>query len=103
MRIEHRNVRFPTSFHNLGFVVPMPVLLELSIGVCACACVCMCKEGALDSLDFFVKKKHHKNQANKWDFFVVYASSKLQSRSSRLKILLRFHLGKQFSMGFLHV
>lgn len=42
------------SFHNVGFVVPMPVLLELSTGACACACVCMCREGALDGLDFFL-------------------------------------------------
>ena len=60
MRIENRNVRLPVSFHNLGFVVPMPVLLELSIGACACACVCMCREGALDGLDFFLKKTPQK-------------------------------------------
>lgn len=49
---------------------------------------------------FFSLKKHHKNQPNKWDFFVVYASSKLQSRSTRLKILPLFHQGKQLFMGF---
>lgn len=43
------------SLHNPGFVVPMPVLLELSTSVCAY--VCMCKEGALDGLDIFLKKK----------------------------------------------
>lgn len=46
------------SLHSLSFVVPMPVLLELSISVCVC--VCMCREGALDGLDFFLKKKTNK-------------------------------------------
>lgn len=69
--------------------------------VCMWACV-MCREGALDGLDFFFfsLKKHHKNQPNKWDFFLVYASSKLQSRSTRLKIPPLFHQGKQLFMGF---
>lgn len=64
----------------------------------------MCREGALDGLNFFFffffLKKHHRNQPKKWDFFVVYASSKLQSTSTRLKILPLFHLVKQLSMGF---
>lgn len=86
------------SFHNLGFVVPMPVLLELSIGACACAC--MCREGALDGLDFFLKKNTTKTKQTNGTFFVVYASSKLQSRSSRLKILLFFPCRKAALCGF---
>lgn len=99
MRVEHRNVGFPMSLHSLGFVVPMPVLLELSIG----ACVCVCREGTLDGLDFFLKKNTTKTKQTNGTFFVVYASSKLQSRSLRLKILLLFHLGKWLSVGFLHL
>lgn len=45
------------SLHNPGFVVPMPVILELSTSVCAY--VCMCKEGALDGLDIFLKKNQN--------------------------------------------
>lgn len=71
--------------------------------VCMWACV-MCREGALDSLDFFfsffLKKNTTKTNQTNGTFFVVYASSKLQSRSTRLKILLLFHLGKQLSVGF---
>lgn len=40
------------SLHSPGFVVPMPVLLELSTPVCTY--VCMCKEGALDGLHIFL-------------------------------------------------
>lgn len=87
------------SLHSLSFVVPMPVLLELSISVCVC--VCMCREGALDGLDFFLKKTNKKPQTNGTHF--VYASSKLQSRSLRFKILLLSHLGRRLSVGFLHL
>lgn len=57
------------SFHDVGFVVPMPVLLELSIDMCVCVCVYACREGALDGLDFFLKKKPQKT--NKWDFICL--------------------------------
>lgn len=82
MRVENRIARFPLSFHSLGFVVPMPVLLELSVGARVCV-----QRRCTGWSGFFSYKNHHKNQTNKWDFFVVYASSKLQSRSLRLKIL----------------
>lgn len=63
----------------------------------------MCREGALDGLvffSFFLEKTPQKTTKQMGRFLVVYASSKLQSRSTRLKILLLFHLGKQLSMGF---
>jgi len=47
----------------------------------------MCREGAREGLDFFFLKKPTKTKQTNGTFFVVYASSKLQSRSSRLKIL----------------
>lgn len=72
-----------------------------SPSVCVCACVCMCREGALDGLDFFLKKTNKKPQTNGTHF--VYASSKLQSRSLRFKILLLSHLGRRLSVGFLHL
>lgn len=49
---------------------------------------------------FFLKKTPQKPTKQMGLFFVVYASSILQSRSTRCKILLLFHLGKQLSMGF---
>lgn len=71
--------------------------------VCMWACV-MCREGVLDGLDFliFSLKKNPPQKPTKQMglFLVVYASSKLQSGSTRLKILLLFHLGKQLSVGF---
>lgn len=72
------------SLHNPGFVVPMPVILELSTSVCAY--VCMCKEGALDGLDIFLKKNQNiqkKQPTTPQMRLFVHASSKLQSRSLR--------------------
>lgn len=62
------------SLHSLSFVVPMPVLLELSISVCVC--VCMCREGALDGLDFFLKKTNKKHKQMGLILFMPVANYK---------------------------
>lgn len=49
---------------------------------------------------FFLKKTPQKPNKQMGLFFVVYASSKLQSRSSRLKILLFFPCRKAALYGF---
>lgn len=66
------------SFHDVGFVVPMPVLLELSIDICVCVCVCVyaCREGALDGLDFFLKKKTTKTKQMGLYLFMPVANNK---------------------------
>lgn len=54
---------------------------------CVCMWVCvMCREGALHGLDFFfpLEKTPQKPTKQMGLFLVVYASSKLQSRSTRL-------------------
>lgn len=84
------------SLHSLSFVVPMPILLELSIGVC----VCVCAEKVHWMVWIFFLKNNKKTQTN--GTYFVYASSKLQSRSLRFKILLLSHLGRRLSVGFLH-
>lgn len=71
--------------------------MRVHVGVCDVQRRCIRWSGFLK---IFSLKKSHKNQPNKWDFLVVYASSKLQSGSTRLKIVLLFHLGKQLSVGF---
>lgn len=91
------------SFHNLGFVVPMPVLLELSIGACACACVCMCREGALDGLDFFLKKTPQKPTKQMGLFLLFMPVANYKADPQGLRFCCFFHVGKRLSMGFLHL
>lgn len=69
---------------------------------CVCMCVCVYVQRRCTGWSgfFSLKATTKPSQINGTSFFVVYASSKLQSRSSRLKILLLFHLGKWRSMVF---
>lgn len=72
--------------------------MRVHVGVCDVQRRCIRWSGFLKI--FSLKKTPQKPTKQMGLFLVVYASSKLQSGSTRLKILLLFHLGKQLSVGF---
>lgn len=88
------------SLHNPGFVVPMPVLLELSTSTCVYV-QGRCTEWS--GYFSYKKKEKQKQKKTPQTRLFVHASSKLQSRSLRFCWFFFFPSKKQLSVGFRHL